>query len=204
MAEYFKASPYIKDPLLLSFPAMDKIYLDNDTSKEGNFALDSLVIKTSSSGESIHSDEQNAVQKSFGIRRSELIIGELRSWWVRGSFFFCIFIAMYIALIEQVALRVFSGYATDSYRQHSLMSTISTVQSVVAAGSLPFYARLSDNFGRLELFLVAVVFRVVGTIIQWQATNVQRYAAGVVFSGFGGSGMRILLQVNLADASSLR
>lgn len=190
-------------PLLLASLSMEKNHLEKESSQEDKLALDSQAVRTSSSSESIFTQE-DVVTKSFGIRRSELIIGELHSWWLKGSFYFCIFLAQYIALIEGAAVGVFRSYATDSYKQHSLMSTLRVIQSVVAAGSLPFYARLSDNFGRLELFLVALIFRIVGIIIQWQATDVQKYAAGVVLYGFGGSGMRILLQLNLADASSLR
>uniref|UniRef100_A0A0L0NSE2 Major facilitator superfamily (MFS) profile domain-containing protein n=1 Tax=Candidozyma auris TaxID=498019 RepID=A0A0L0NSE2_CANAR len=143
-------------------------------------------------------------EKSFGIRRSELIMAQLKYWWVKALFFFTIFICSYISVLENAIVRVFDGYATESYKKHSLMSTIAILRGVVAAASLPFYARLSDNFGRFELFIVALLFRIVGRIIQSQATDVQKYAAGTVFFSFGNSGMRILWQINLADASSLK
>lgn len=178
--------------------------LNKEASQESRFALDSHELKRSSTTGSAQSEESGVEQKSFGLRRSELIMAELSSWWLKGGFFFTIFICMYIALMESSALRVFTSYATDSYKQHSLMSTISVIRGVVAAASLPFYARMSDTFGRFELFLVAIVFRIVGIIIQWKATDVQKYGAGVVLYGFGVAGMRILWQINLSDASSLR
>lgn len=176
--------------------------------------LDSNEMKTQSHGSkelndslsvaSSGTDTSSIVAKSFGIRKSELIMAQMTNWWMKGFFFFTIFIGMYIMMMENDAVRTFLSYATNSYKQHSLMSTIGIIRSVVAAASLPFFARLSDNFGRFELFIVALIFRIIGLLIQSQASDVQKYAAGTVFYGFGNAGMRILWQINLSDASSLR
>lgn len=157
-----------------------------------------------SSTNSVDTDTSSVVAKSFGIRKSELIMAQMTSYWLKGFFFFTIFLGMYIMMMENDVVRTFSGYATESYRQHSLMATVGVIRSVVSAASLPFFARLSDNFGRFELFLVAIIFRVIGLIVQSQASDVQKYAAGTVFYGFGNAGMRILWQINLPDASSLK
>lgn len=178
--------------------------LNKEASQDTRLHLDSHDLKRASTNESTHSDQSSLAEKSFGVRRSELVMAQLNTWWLKGFFFLTIFIGMYIALMESNAIRVFTGYATDSYAQHSLMSTIGIIRGVVAAASLPFYARMSDTFGRFELFVVAIVFRIVGIIIQSQATDVQKYAAGVVLYGFGVAGMRILWQINLSDASTLK
>lgn len=142
--------------------------------------------------------------KSFGIRKAEVIMAQMPNWWAKGFLYFTIFLCMYIAMLEGSAIRVFTGYATDSYRRHSLMSTIGVIRDVVGAASLPFWARLSDNFGRIELYIVALVFRVVGVIIQFNAFDIERYAVGAVFYGFGAAGMRIIWQICLSDASTLK
>lgn len=122
----------------------------------------------------------------------------------RLFYFFTLFIGMFIMVTEQSATGVFVGYATNSYKQHSLMSTITTIAQVAMAASMPFFARASDVFGRLEIFLVALVFKTIGTIIQSQALDVQRYAAGSVFYAIGSSGMVLVWQVSIADASTLK
>ncbi|KAF3987971.1 hypothetical protein FT663_03500 [Candidozyma haemuli var. vulneris] len=174
---------------------------NNDLKAHPDFQHD---LKTTESVASSATDTSTVKTKSFGIRKSELVMAQLQSWWLKGAFFFTIFICSYISLLENSIVRVFDGYATNDYKQHSLMSTIGVIRSVVAASSLPFYARLSDNFGRFELFLVAMMFRIVGRVIQSQAVDVQKYAAGTVFFSFGNSGMRILWQINLSDASTLK
>lgn len=145
-----------------------------------------------------------AKPKSFGIRKSEILTAQYENRWLKGIFFFSIFICMYVATLEAQVIQVFMGYATSSYRQHSLLSTISVIRLVVATASLPAFARLSDIFGRLELFLIAMVFRIIGYIIQSQATNVQKYGAGMVFYSFGVAGNRIIWQIGLSDISTLK
>ena len=99
---------------------------------------------------------------------------------------------------------VYTTYATNSYKMHSLLSTVGVINLVIGAISQIVYARLSDVFGRLTLFMTAIVFYAVGTIIQSQAYDVQRYAAGAVFYKIGYFGVFLLLMVILADFSSLK
>lgn len=150
------------------------------------------------------SEEVDPLKKSFGIRKAELQTKQYDTRLLKGIYFFTIFICMYINTIEGNALDVFVGYATESFKQHSLMSTIGIIRRVIAAASLPAYARLSDIFGRLELFAISLIFRVVGLIVMSQATDINRYAGGMVIYSIGTSGARILWQINLSDASTLK
>lgn len=144
------------------------------------------------------------MEKSFGVLKEELMMAANTTYWLKGIFFFTIFIGMFVTLLETAVVSVFSSYATNDYKQHSLMSTVGIIRNVVAAASLPLYARASDTFGRLEIFMFSTVMRVVGLVVMSQATTIQKYAGGIVLYGLGFSGVRILWQFNLADASSLR
>lgn len=143
-------------------------------------------------------------QKSYGIRRSELIISQMRNPWHKGLFFFTTFLGMYIVGVEYSTINVFVGYATNSYRQHSQMATIGTIGYVASAACMPFFARTADVFGRLEIFIVTLLCKIVGIVIQSQATNIQKYAAGTVFYSFGSSGSVIIWQLCVSDASTLK
>lgn len=143
-------------------------------------------------------------RKSYGIRRSELIISQMRNPWHKGLFFFTTFLGMYIVGVEYTTINVFVGYATNSYRQHSLMATIGTIGYVASAACMPFFARTADVFGRLEIFIVTLICKIMGIVIQSQATNIQRYAAGTVFYSFGSSGSVIIWQLCVSDASTLK
>ena len=74
---------------------------------------------------------------------------------------------------------------------------------MISAAAQPCYARLSDRFGRLELCLFAIVFYSMGTVMQSQAYDVNRFAGGSVIYQIGYTGIIILLQIILADFSNL-
>ena len=149
-------------------------------------------------------DNDIFMEKSFGVLREELMMAANTNNWQKGAFYFSIFIGMFVALMESAVVTVFASYATNDYKQHSLMSTVGIIRNVVSAASLPIYARASDTFGRLEVFVFSTVLRVIGLVVMSQATTINKYAGGIVLYGLGFTGARALWQFNLADASSLR
>lgn len=114
------------------------------------------------------------------------------------------FICAYGYGLDGTIRNVYTTYATNSYSSHSLLSTIGVINLVIGAAAQIFYARLSDVFGRLTLLLISIVFYSVGTIIQSQAYDVQRYAAGAVFYNVGLVGVVLDIILILSDFSSMR
>ncbi|KAK6463556.1 ferrichrome-type siderophore transporter [Scheffersomyces coipomensis] len=144
-------------------------------------------------------------EKSIGVEKAEL----LAATWDNNIYYklvllFSSFIVGYGYGLDGQTRYVYTGYATESYAEHSLLSTVNVITGVAAAASQPVYARLSDVFGRMELFIVSVVFYVVGTIIESQATDVQKYAGGAILYQIGYSGVILVLLLILSDFSSLR
>lgn len=141
--------------------------------------------------------------KSFGVRKAELMTAQYQGWkWV-GLFYFAAFLCSYVYSLDGNVRYTFQTYATSSYSQHSLLTTVNVIRAVVAAASQPTYARLSDTFGRFELFAVSIIFYSVGTVIESQAFDVQRFAGGAVLYQIGFSGVQLMLEVSLADMSTL-
>lgn len=153
---------------------------------------------------STDTDDSRVFKKSFGVRKQEIQLDCVDNWWIRGIHFFTVFLGMYIALMESAATNVFVGYATESYRQHSLMQTVQVIRGVVTASCLPAFARLSDIFGRFEIFWFGMLLRIIGLIVMSQATDIQKYAGGIVLYGAGFASARILFQISAQDATTLR
>ncbi|WPK23194.1 hypothetical protein PUMCH_000422 [Australozyma saopauloensis] len=141
--------------------------------------------------------------RSFGVRKAELMTAQYKSGWLKALFYFSTFLCAYCYGLDGTIRYTFQTYATNSYSQHSLFTTVGVIRSVVAAASQPAYARLSDQFGRLELFIVSIIFYAVGTVIESQAYDVQRFAGGAVLYQIGYSGVMLLLEVALSDMSQL-
>lgn len=141
--------------------------------------------------------------KSIGIRRAEVLSDQYSAPHLKVILFFSIFLASYCYSLDGTLRSTFQGYATASYAQHSLLATVNVIRAVVAAASQPTYARLSDVFGRIELLVVSVLFYVVGTIIESQAFDVNRFAGGAVLYQVGYSGVIVIFQIILADFSTM-
>lgn len=169
--------------------------------------LDNASDKKTSNGndESALEEElkKKSSAKSFGVRKAELMSAQYLNRWLKTFFYISCFLCAYCYGLDGTIRYTFQTYATNSYSQHSLFTTVGVIRSVVAAASQPAYARLSDQFGRLELFIVSIIFYAVGTVIESQAYDVQRFAGGAVLYQIGYSGVMLLLEISLSDMSTL-
>ncbi|KAK9449590.1 major facilitator superfamily domain-containing protein [Limtongia smithiae] len=175
-------------PLMPSLPARDKA-VDADSEKLDDDAT--------------HPINTHTEAVPYGVRRIEIISEQYRNIYGRIAVYFAIFLVAYGYGLDGTTRYSFQTQATASYASHSLVATINVVRSTFAAAALPFIARLCDMFGRLEILLVSVVFYSVGTIIESQAYNVRRFAAGALFYQFGYTGSIVTLQLMSADFSFL-
>ncbi|CUM56390.1 unnamed protein product [Debaryomyces tyrocola] len=144
-----------------------------------------------------------STSKSFGVRRTEILVEQFTHPAFRIFFLFTIFLCAYAYSLDGTVRNVYQTYATNSYGQHSLLATVNVIKGVIGAAAQPTYARLSDIFGRLELFIFAVILYAMGTVIESQAYDVYRFAGGTVLYQAGYSGVMLILQVILADFSNL-
>ncbi|CDR42044.1 CYFA0S08e02960g1_1 [Cyberlindnera fabianii] len=115
-----------------------------------------------------------------------------------------LFIIGYGYGLDSSVRSIYTTLAAASYNQHSLISTIGVINGVIAAASQIVFARLSDVFGRLWLLIISIVFYAMGTVIQSQAYDIQRYCAGAVFYNMGFIAMVVILLLISSDVSSLR
>lgn len=141
--------------------------------------------------------------RSYGIRKSEILVDQYLSPVLKVVLLVSVFFVAYAYGLDGMIRYQLQAYATNSYAQHSLLSTVNVIKAVVAAAAQPTYARLSDRFGRLELIVVSIIFYSVGTVIASQSYDIQRYAGGQVLYQIGYTGIIIMLQILLADLSTL-
>lgn len=143
--------------------------------------------------------------KSIGVIKAELLAEQWKhTFWYKLVLLFSAFLVGYAYGLDSQTRYVYTAYATASWSEHSLLTTVNAITALTAAAAQPVYARLSDVFGRLELFIVAVLFYVVGTIIESQSPTINAYVAGAVLYQIGYSGIIMVLLFILSDFSSLR
>ncbi|KAJ5616659.1 hypothetical protein N7537_001773 [Penicillium hordei] len=122
----------------------------------------------------------------------------------RTAIFFSIFFIGFAYGLDNILRGTYEPYATSSFGEHSLLSTINVILSVVAAASQPTAAKIADIFGRVELVVFSVFLYVLGTVVEAVAKNVSTYAGGSVIFQVGQSMIKALNSIIISDITSTR
>ncbi|KAI9302418.1 MFS transporter [Cunninghamella echinulata] len=142
-------------------------------------------------------------EKSQGVARIEAVSSSLTP--VNFCILlFGIFLVSYAYGLDSQTRNVYQTHATNSFENHSLLSTLNLVKSVGAAAIQPPLSKAANVFGRFEIISFAILLYVVGTLIETFSTNIETYAGGQVLWIMGLRGFQLLFEILLADISSLR
>lgn len=98
----------------------------------------------------------------------------------------------------------YQSYAASSFGEHTLLSTINVLRSVIAAAVYPPAAKIADVFGRFELITVSIAFYIIGTAIESMASSIQAFIAGAILYQTGYTCIILLVEVVIADITSMR
>lgn len=168
-----------------------------------SFDKSAEVEKHHSTDEESPMDEVREIDKSAGVTRMELI-DKCSNVYERGVLLFGIFLVGYTYSLGATINSNMRTAALTAMNQTALQSSVNTISSVVAAAALPTGAKISDVFGRLELFLVALLFHVLGNIVCASANNLATLSGGVVLYTIGYAMIQIMLEVLIADVTTIR
>lgn len=156
-----------------------------------------------SSRPSLPSPEDAPPSRAPGIARMDAVSSRLttrdRLW-----LFFGIFLVGYAYGLESQVRSTYQPYATSSFSLHSYLSTINVLRSVVAVAVQPTAAKIADVFGRFEVVAVSTLCYVVGMAIESTASSVYAFCAGAIVYQVGYTSIVLLLEVLVADFSSMR
>lgn len=141
--------------------------------------------------------------KSPGVARIEAVSDHL-TLTNRVFLFIGVFLIAYAYGLDGQTRYTYQAYATSSYALHSLLATINTLRAVIAAAAQPTAAKIADVFGRFELVAISVFFYTLGTIVETCADGVQTFCAGAVLYQVGYTCVILLVEVIIADITSMR
>ncbi|GLA53782.1 siderophore transporter [Aspergillus niger] len=140
---------------------------------------------------------------SPGVKRIEALSSHLHI--LDRVFLFCgIFLIAYVYGLDGLLRGTYQPYATASYGLHSVLSSVDILRAVIAAAAQPTAAKIADVFGRVELILVSIFFYTLGTIVEASSSTVEQFAAGAVLYQIGYTAIILLVEVLIADVTSLR
>lgn len=166
----------------------------------------------------VHSDETDHDADDAavdGVRRMDAInevLSNYGSFTAFGIKFETLKILLLIALFLQGYSTGLGGqisqsiqtYAANGFKKQPQIGSINTVKSVVAAAVALPYARLSDRFGRIECWLLALFFYTIGDIVSAATPTFGGLFAGIIIEQVGYSGFRFLASALTADLSGLK
>ncbi|GME47674.1 siderophore iron transporter mirb [Neofusicoccum parvum] len=138
-----------------------------------------------------------------GVREIEAV----RSVWTPGLLkiaYLSVFVVILGSSLETQASANLTNYVTSDFSEHALVSTISVSTSLVAGVARVPVAKLIDIWGRGEGYVTMVACTTLGLILMAACNNVPTYAVAQVFYWLGFDGAGYVLQVFLADTTSLR
>jgi MFS family permease len=95
-------------------------------------------------------------------------------------------------------------YVTSAFYQHGLLATTSIVASILGGSSKLAIAKLIDIWGRVEGFLAMLFIMVLGLVMKAACKNVETYAAAQTFYWTGHLGLIYVIDVVIADMTTLR
>lgn len=88
----------------------------------------------------------------FKLKENEIMSAQFDSLKYKILLISTAFVCGFGISLDYTLRSTYTGYATNSYSEHSLLSTVQVINAVVSVGSQVVYSRLSDHFGRLRLF----------------------------------------------------
>ncbi|KAI0196369.1 siderochrome-iron transporter MirB [Astrocystis sublimbata] len=146
-------------------------------------------------GESEHKQE--------GVRQVEALV----SVWSR-KVLIIMFILLYLVTFIDALLSVVQAslipYITSSFSQHGLLATTSIIATIVGGVIALPIAKVIDIWGRCEGFIVMVALTILGLVLKAVSQNVETYAAAHTIYWAGHIGMGYVIQIMLADISTLQ
>lgn len=140
---------------------------------------------------------------SIGVKRIEAITAQFRTV-DRIILFLSILLVAFVYDLDGTVRYTYQPIATAGLGHHSLLATITVLRSIIAAAAQPVAGKVADVFGRVELLYLSIVFYVVGTIVEATSTDIPQLAAGAVIYQLGFTTVQLLVEVLIADVTSLR
>ncbi|KAF2015522.1 MFS general substrate transporter [Aaosphaeria arxii CBS 175.79] len=175
-------------------------------SAQGNVTTSSIDHHNAASEErgnedaaSVHSSQhsiQTGVQKAMILRKA----------WSRTTLaiaFTSLIITSLCIVFSDYSGTVLEPYVTSAFKQHSAMSAARVVMNITRIVAYPVIAKLSDVFGRAEMFSMSIACQALSFILYAASQNIDQYIGAGLFDAIGGTGFGLTQQVFIADATNL-
>nr|WP_042198227.1 MDR family MFS transporter [Kibdelosporangium sp. MJ126-NF4]CEL23275.1 multidrug transporter, MFS superfamily [Kibdelosporangium sp. MJ126-NF4]CTQ94437.1 multidrug transporter, MFS superfamily [Kibdelosporangium sp. MJ126-NF4] len=113
-------------------------------------------------------------------------------------------LGMFLAALDQTIMASAMKTIADQLHGQTIQAWATTAYLITATISTPLYGKLSDIFGRKPMYLTAITFFLVGSLLAGIATSMYELAAYRAVQGLGAGGLMSLALAIIADLTSPR
>ncbi|KAF8598531.1 drug:h+ antiporter [Ceratobasidium sp. AG-I] len=113
-------------------------------------------------------------------------------------------LAAYMYSLDGSTTWTYLAFAGSSFGDHSLIAAVQVAQSIIVACGKPFIAKSADALSRPVAYGLVVLFYVLGYIIIASAQSIGTVAGGIIIYAVGYTGLQLLLQIIIADITTLK
>ncbi|KAI0337328.1 drug:h+ antiporter [Trametopsis cervina] len=146
----------------------------------------------------ITDDESDAQVGVKTVEATERVYGRWSKWFL----FLGLGLASYIYSLDGSTTYTYLAYATSTFGEHSLISSVQVAQSIIVACGKPVIAKFADTTSRGTAYLAVCTS---GTLFRYiviaSAQNVGSIASGIILYAVG---LQLLTQVIIADITTLK
>ncbi|GJC83247.1 MFS siderochrome iron transporter 1 [Colletotrichum liriopes] len=150
-----------------------------------------------------HESDVDSVDFTPGVQRARA----MTAVWSKKTMYL-MFSLLYVVSFIDALLQSVQGnlnpYVTSSFNKHGLLAIVSIFANLLSGCCQLVIAKAIDIWGRSEGFLILVLFSLIGMIIKATCQNMETYVAGHVFYTIGHFGMMFVIDVMIADMTSLK
>ncbi|GAP89898.1 putative siderophore iron transporter mirB [Rosellinia necatrix] len=148
-------------------------------------------------------DEDGSTHKQEGVRQVEGVV-TVWSKQVLIIMFILLYLVTFVDMLLVVVQSSLIPYVTSSFSRHGLLATTSIIANIVGGVFALPIAKIIDIWGRCEGFILMLLLVVLGLILKAVSGNVETYAAAHTIYWAGHIGMGYVIQIMLADMTSLK
>ncbi|KAI0199727.1 MFS general substrate transporter [Astrocystis sublimbata] len=145
----------------------------------------------------VDSSSQGGVQQADAINQV----------WSRAALltaYFFIFLCTFTNALQWQIIFNLLPYVVSEFSSHSLIPTIAIVSNILSGVLKLPVAKIIDSWGRAQGFASTTLLAALGLLLMSLCRNVETYAAAQVLYQVGISGYSYILEVIVADTSSLK
>ncbi|KAI3328498.1 putative MFS siderophore transporter [Ustulina deusta] len=148
-------------------------------------------------------DEELDVPAHGGIQQADAI----NQVWTKAALvtaYLFIFLCSFANALQWQVIFNLMPYVVSEFSSHSLIPTIAIVSNILSGVLKLPVAKIIDSWGRPQGFASMTLLAALGLLLMSLCRNVQTYAAAQVIYQVGISGFSYILDIIVADTSSLK